>query len=140
MRLIGYIRVSQVRGRDGESFISPDVQRERIEAQAKAGGHVLVDVVEDLDQPGSRDDRPGFQRALAAVERGEADGIAGAKLNRFSRNVTGAARALERLEKAGGVLLAADLGLDTSTPTGKLMRNVIFALGEFELDIVRESW
>src|SRR5206468_3179143 len=60
--------------------------------------------------------------------------------NRFSRNVTGAARALERLEKVGGVLLAADLGMDTSTPTGKLMRNVIFALGEFELDLIRESW
>jgi site-specific DNA recombinase len=140
MRLIGYIRVSQVRGRGGDTFISPDVQRERIQAHAAAGGHVVVEWIEDLDQPGSRDDRPGFQRALEAVERSEADGIAVAKLNRFSRNVTGAARALERLEKVGGVLLAADLGMDTSTPTGKLMRNVILALGEFELDLIRESW
>jgi DNA invertase Pin-like site-specific DNA recombinase len=140
MRLIGYVRVSQVRGREGESFISPDVQRERVEAHARAGGHVVTEWVEDLDQPGSKDDRPGFQRALEAVERGEAGGIAVAKLNRFSRSTTGAARALERLEKVGGVLLAADLGMDTSTPTGKLMRNVIFALGEFELDLIRENW
>jgi site-specific DNA recombinase len=140
MRLIGYIRVSDVRGRQGDSFITTEVQRDRIEAQARAGGHVVVEWIEDLDQPGSRDDRPGFQRALEAVEVGEAEGIAVAKLNRFSRSVAGAAKALERLEQAGGVLLAADLGMDTSTPTGKLMRNVILALGEFELDLIRESW
>jgi DNA invertase Pin-like site-specific DNA recombinase len=140
MRLIGYIRVSDVRGREGESFIAIPVQRERIEAQARSGEHTIIAWIEDPDQPGSRDDRPGFQRALEAVEAGEAHGIAVAKLNRFSRNVAGAARALERLEKAGGVLLAADLGMDTSTSSGKLMRNVLLALGEFELDLIRESW
>src|SRR5262245_37697065 len=95
MRLIAYIRVSQVRGRQGETFISTEVQREHIEAQARAGKHTVIDWIEDLDQPGSKDDRPGFQRALEAVEAGEADGIAVAKLNRFSRNVAGAAKALE---------------------------------------------
>ena len=140
MRIVGYVRVSQVRGREGESFISPDVQRERIAAHAAAGNHVVVEWIEDLDEPGSKWGRPGFQRALEAVEQGAADGIAVAKLTRFSRSVAGAARALERLEAAGGVLLAADLGMDTSTPTGKLMRNVMMALAEFELDLVRENW
>jgi site-specific DNA recombinase len=140
MRLIGYIRVSQVKGREGESFISPDVQRERIAGMAKAGGHTLVDWVDDMDEPGSKYRRPGFQRALAMVEAKEADGIAVAKLDRFSRSVADAARALERLEAAGGVLLAADLGMDTSTPSGKLMRNVLVALAEFELERIRDSW
>jgi len=43
VKLIGYVRVSRVAGREGERFISPDVQRERIEKQAAAGGHTLVD-------------------------------------------------------------------------------------------------
>jgi len=34
MRLIGYVRVSRVAGREGDGFISPTVQRERIEAFA----------------------------------------------------------------------------------------------------------
>jgi site-specific DNA recombinase len=140
MRLIGYVRVSRVAGREGDSFISPAVQRETIERHARGGGHQIVDWKQDLDQPGSKDDRPAFQEALAAVERGEAEGLIVAKLDRFARSVAGAARSLERLEAAGGTLVAVDLGLDTSTPAGRLMRNVLLALGEFELDRIRESW
>jgi site-specific DNA recombinase len=140
MRLVGYIRVSQVKGREGDSFISPDVQRERIAAQAKAGGHTILDWIPDMDEPGSRYARPGFQRALEMVESGEADGIVVARLDRFSRSVADAAKALERIEAAGGVLIAADLGMDTSTPSGKLMRNVLMALAEFELERIRDSW
>jgi DNA invertase Pin-like site-specific DNA recombinase len=132
--------VSRVAGREGDSFISPDVQLETIERHARGAGHELVDVLKDLDQPGSRDDRPAFQDALQRVEHGEADGIIVAKLDRFARSVAGAARALERLETAGGTLVAVDLGMDTSTPAGRLMRNVLTALAEFELDRIRESW
>src|SRR2546423_426245 len=139
MRLIGYVRVSRVGGREGESFISPTVQRERIAAAATAGGHVIADVLEDLDQPGSKYERPAFQDALARVERGEAEGIVVAKLNRFARSVAGAAQALERLESAGGVFVAVDLGMDTSTSAGRLMRNVLMSLAEFELDQIREG-
>lgn len=140
VRLIGCIRVSRVAGREGESFISPQQQRDRIEAHAAAHGHAMIGWQEDLDQPGSRMDRPGLEQALQAIERGDADGIAVAKLDRFARSVAGAARALERLEQAGGVLVAVDLGMDTSTPAGKLMRNVLMALAEFELDRIRENW
>jgi DNA invertase Pin-like site-specific DNA recombinase len=140
MRLIGYIRVSRVAGREGESFISPKVQRERIEGLAASQGHVVVDWREDLDQPGSKWARPGFQAALETVEAGEADGIAVARLDRFARSVADAARALERLEAADGVLVAVDLGMDTSTSAGRLMRNVLMALAEFEVERVRENW
>src|SRR5436309_2703997 len=98
MRLIGYVRVSRVNGREGDSFISPTVQRERIEAQALASGNTVVDWQQDLDQPGTKYERPGFQAALEAVERGEADGIAVAALDRFARSVPDAAVALRRLE------------------------------------------
>jgi site-specific DNA recombinase len=140
MRLIGYIRVSRVAGREGESFISTKVQRERIKGIAAAQGHSIVDWREDLDQPGSKWNRPGFQAALAAVEAGEADGIAVARLDRFARSVADAARALERLEAVGGSLVAVDLGMDTSTSAGRLMRNVLMALAEFESERVRENW
>lgn len=140
MRLVGYIRVSRVAGREGESFISPAVQRERVEQLARAGGHTIIAWETDLDESGARIERPGFQAALRRVEAREADGVAVAKLDRFARSVTSAGRALERLEAAGGTLVVGDLGMDTSTAAGKLMRNVLMALAEFELDRIRDNW
>jgi site-specific DNA recombinase len=137
MKLLGYIRVSRMAGRD-QSAVTLRDQRRRIEAAAAASGHEIVDWLQELDQSGGREDRPRFQAALEAVESGEADGIAVAYLSRFARSVPVAARALERLKAAGGILVAADLGMDTSTPSGKLMRNVILSLAEFELDQIRE--
>ena len=86
MRLDAYIRVSQVRGRSGPSFISPTQQRERIEAWIKAFGHERGEVFEELDASGARRDRPKLQEAIERIERGESDGIVVAKLDRFGRS------------------------------------------------------
>lgn len=140
MRLVGYIRVSRVGGREGDSFISPAQQRDRIESYAAAAGHTIVGWEEDLDVSGAHMERAGLERALGTLERGAAGGLAVAKLDRFARSVSGAAKTLARIEAAGGVLIAIDLGMDTSTPAGKLMRNVLVALAEFDLDRIREGW
>ena len=137
MRLLGYIRVSRMAGRD-ESAVTLRDQRRRIEAAAAAHGHEIVDWLQELDESGGREDRPKFQTALEAVEGGEADGIAVAYLSRFARSVAVAARALERLEAAGGILVAADQNMDTSTSQGQLMQNMILTLAQFELDQGRE--
>src|SRR5262245_17299699 len=108
MRLVGYIRVSRVAGRHGESFISPDVQRERITAAAAAGRHRVIAWETDLDRTGAKLDRPGLEAALARIERGDADGLAVAKLDRFARSLSGALQTIERLRKAGGELVCAE--------------------------------
>lgn len=140
MRLVGYVRVSRVAGREGESFISTSVQRERIEGFAVANGHSVVAWHEDLDQPGSNMDRPGFTDAMELVKTGQADGLIVARMNRFARSILGAAIAIRDLEAAGGQLVAVDLGVDPTTPTGKLARSILLALAEFELETIRESW
>jgi DNA invertase Pin-like site-specific DNA recombinase len=140
MRLIGYVRVSRVGGREGDSFISPSVQRERIEAFAASQGHEVVVWEEDLDQPGSRYERRGFQAALEAVERGEAEGIAVAALDRFARSVPDAAVALRRLEAVGATLVSVRDALDTSTAVGRFARTMMLALAELELERIRENW
>jgi site-specific DNA recombinase len=140
LRLIAYIRVSQVRGREGDSFISPDVQRSRIEGIAAARGHVVVEWIEDLDQSGGKTDRPGFQRALELVEEGAAEGIAVARLDRFARSTIDTEMSVRRLEAAGGALVCGDIDMDTSTPAGKMMRTFLAAIAEFDLDRIRENW
>ena len=86
MRLDGYIRVSQVAGREGERFTSPDLQREQIELWARLHGVELGEIFEELDQSGARADRPLLMRALARVEEGRSQGLIVAKLDRFGRN------------------------------------------------------
>jgi DNA invertase Pin-like site-specific DNA recombinase len=140
MRLVGYVRVSRVGGREGDSFISPDVQRDAVEAYARAHGHELVAWQEDLDEPGSRLRRPGFDAALAAVERGEAEGIIAAKLDRLTRSIADLGRLLERSREEGWTLIAVDVGLDPKTPQGKLVANVLGSVAEWELDRKREDW
>jgi site-specific DNA recombinase len=140
VRLVGYARVSRVGGRAGETFISPSVQRETVEAYARARGHEIAEWIEDLDQPGTRYERPGFQHALELVVRGEADGLAAARLDRFARSVVDGRRALQRLRDAGGSLVLVAEGLDTTTPIGKAMFTILLAFAELEVDRIREGW
>jgi site-specific DNA recombinase len=140
LRLVGYVRVSRVAGREGESFISPDVQRERIAKLADLRGHAVIEWVEDLDQSGAKWERPGLQRALEMVEHGEADGVAVAKLDRLARSVVDGGMALRRLQEAGGSLVLVEEGLDTSTPAGRAMMTILLAFAELELDRIRDSW
>lgn len=137
---IGYIRVSRVAGRGGETFISPDVQRQRILETAKANDIEIIDWQEDLDQSGSKYHRPGFQAALEAVERRRASCIVVARLTRFARSVLDTHRALERLEACDGQLVAGDINVDTTTATGRLIRDMLTSLAAFELEVARENW
>lgn len=140
MSFDGYVRVSRVRGREGESFISPAVQRERIAAHLTAHGHALGEVFEDLDLPGSHSERPGLKQAIARIESGESAGIVVAKLDRFGRSTIDIARNLERIEKAGGVLLTAAEGIDTSNPFGRFLVSIMGALAQLELERITETW
>src|SRR3990172_5113097 len=102
MRLLAYVRVISLHGREGPSFVSPAVQRDSMLALSRARGWEITEVIEDLDQPGSRYDRPGFQRALGMIEHDEADGLIVSRLDRFARSLVDALRAIERINPAGG--------------------------------------
>lgn len=140
MKLDAYIRVSRVGGREGESFISPKVQRERITAYAKAHGHKIGQVFEELDASGGKADRPLFLEALARVERGESDGLIVAKIDRFSRSLLDALTAIKRVEEGGGKFISVADGFDTTTLTGQLVMKILLAISENELGRIRESW
>ena len=140
MRLDGYIRVSRVGRRDGDSLISPAVQREAIEGWVRFKGAELVEIHTDLDQSGGRLDRPGIRKIMARIMAGETEGIVVAKLDRFARSLTGALETIRQLDEQGAVLVSVAEGLDPTTPAGKMMLRVMLTMAEFELDRVRESW
>jgi Resolvase, N terminal domain len=72
-KLDGYVRVSRVGRREGDSFVSPQLQRDRIEVAARNAGAEIVEWHEDLDESGGNAERPGFG-ASPRAGRGEADG------------------------------------------------------------------
>jgi site-specific DNA recombinase len=140
MRLDGYVRVSRVGGRSGDAFISPGEQKERVRAWAKAHDHTIAKWHEDLDQPGSKADRPGLIAAMARIESGKTQGLVVARLDRFGRSVQDTANLLARIRAADGVLCTVAESIDTSGYMGKFLAQLFTVLGELELDRIRENW
>jgi len=136
----GYVRVSQVGGRDGERFISPGIQREQIETWAEANNAVIGMVFEELDESGARADRPLLAQAIERVERGESDGIVVAKLDRFGRSLLDGLAAIDRISSANGTFVSVQDGFDLRTPTGKLLLRLMLSMAEWELDRIRSNW
>src|SRR4051794_28797095 len=130
MNVIGYVRVSDVDGRSGDRFISPQVQREAISRFVQGKRHQLVDVVVELDESGGSLSRPGLQQVLARIEAGEGDALAVAYLSRLSRRVIEGLEVVQRLNAGGRDVLVADLDLDTSTPVGRAVLTVLLAFAE----------
>ena len=140
LRLDGYVRVSDVRGRAGPRFISPALQRERIEAWCSLYGTALARVFEELDASGRRADRPLLMQAIDRVEAGVSDGIIVARLDRFGRSPRDALDHIERIHAAGGTFVSVQDQFDLSTDHGRLVLRMMLAFAEFESDRVRSSW
>jgi hypothetical protein len=87
--LDAYVRVSQVRGRQGVRFLSPALQREQILGWAARHGVRIGEVFEELDRSGARRDRPLLERAVGRVEAGESGGLVVATTDRWCSRAAG---------------------------------------------------
>jgi site-specific DNA recombinase len=130
----GYTRVSQV-GDRGDRLLSPQFQSESIERWAEANGHELVMLPPELNESGGRDDRPILLDAIGRVESGELDGIAVAKLDRFSRSLVGSLGMFERIEDAGGQVVSVAEQLDATTNMGRKVRADFMNNAEWEREV-----
>jgi DNA invertase Pin-like site-specific DNA recombinase len=140
MRLDGYIRISRTAGREGDSFISPKVQRDTIAAYATARGFTIAEWHEDRDVSGGTLQRPGLEKALARCRAGETDGIIAAKLDRLARSLAGLSHLIAQAQEEGWTLVAVDHGLDLKTPGGALVANILGAVAQWELEQRRQGW
>ncbi|HXP99705.1 MAG TPA: recombinase family protein [Solirubrobacteraceae bacterium] len=139
--LDGYIRVSQTRGREGDSFISPKVQRDCIQGWADTRGVRIGAWHEDLDQSGGKLHRPGLDAMLARIRTGQTGGLAVAHLDRLSRaGVADALRLVESVHEAGAKIAVVDLGIDPTTPVGEFSMTLFLALGRMQRRQFQERW
>lgn len=133
-QVVGYARVSTAEQAD--SGLGLEAQRRAIRYECERRGWELVAVEEDAGWSGKVASRPGLQTALAACKSGRADGLVVAKLDRLSRSVQQAAALLADAEHEGWALVALDLGVDLSTPSGEVMAHVLAAIAQFERRLI----
>ena len=136
----GYIRVSRVAGRSGESFISPAEQKAAIEEWARRTKTEIAEWHEDLDYSGGTLDRPGFQAALERFRSRLTGGVVAAKLDRRTRSVVGLGTLLGDAREHGYNLVALDLGLDLHSSNGELVANVLGSVAQWERKRRAEDW
>lgn len=111
-KAIGVVRVSRVGDREGESFVSPSEQRDRIVAACERDGLTLSEVLEEPNVSGGAplERRHGLRQAVERVEAKDADVIVVAYFDRLVRSLAVQAEVVSRVEKAGGAILAVDIG------------------------------
>jgi len=77
-------------------------------------------------------DRPGIAAALEALRRRRADTLVVAELDRLSRSMLEFAALMDRAAREHWALVALDLGVDTTTPAGEMMANVLATFAQCE--------
>lgn len=122
MATVGYARVSSV----GQSL---DVQLSKLSEYG-------CNKVYQEKRSGTTADRPELKACLDYVREG--DILVITKLDRLARSTFHLTQLADQLSNKGVELIVIDQNIDTSTPTGKLLFNVLASIAEFETQIRKE--
>ena len=121
--LLGYARVSK-----------GDEQNNALQTKAlrAAGCHRLFEETAS----GGRWDRPELHRLLDHLRDG--DTVVVWKLDRLSRSLKDVLHIMERIAKTGAGFRSITENIDTTTPAGRMMMQMVGAFAEFERAMIRE--
>ena len=131
-RVALYARVSTSNGQQ-----DPEMQlRELREFAGHRGLSVIGEYVDRMS--GSKDFRPALNRLMADASRRRFDAVLVWKLDRYGRSLRHLVNALAELEALGIAFVSLRDNLDLSTPSGRLMFQIIGAMAEFERALIQE--
>ncbi len=123
----GYVRVSsKTQARDGNSL---EVQEREVK---NAGASIVYTDV----YTGTTTDRPEFDKLLSELKKG--DTIVVTKLDRIARNLKQGLELVDMLNDKGVKVNVLNMGLIDDTPTGRLIRNIMLSLAEWERDMIMQ--
>ena len=132
MEIIAYTRVST--DEQAASGLGLEAQAAAITAAATARGWTIAETYTDT---GSGKDlrRPALAEALERLDR-TGGVLITAKLDRLSRSVLDFAGLAERAKRAGWSIVALDVDVDTTSPTGELVANITASVAQWERRII----
>lgn len=127
-----YARVSTL------STQKPDMQLSELrEYAARRGWEIAAEYV-DKGVCGAKESRPELNRLMADAQRRKFDAVLCWKIDRFGRSLKHLVNALADLNAYGVAFVSLKDNLDLSTPSGRLMFQIIGAMAEFERELIRE--
>jgi DNA invertase Pin-like site-specific DNA recombinase len=132
MRVALYARVSTLNGQHPEMQLS-----ELREYCVRRGWQIIAEYV-DEGISGSRERRPQLDRLMADAHRRKFEAVLVWKIDRFGRSLRHLVNALADLDAYGVAFVSLRDNLDLSTPSGRLMFQVIGAMSEFERSLTQE--
>jgi DNA invertase Pin-like site-specific DNA recombinase len=118
---IGYARTSTT-----EQVAGLDAQKKELEA---AGCQEVF-----FEQVSSVQKRNELDKLLRFIRKGDA--LVVTKLDRLARSIPDLVKIVETLESKDAPLTILDMNLDTSSPTGKLLLNLVGSIAQFEREIM----
>ena len=104
---------------------------------ARSGWNIYKEYI-DQNYSGGNTKRPAFTAMMDAARKRKFDLLLVWKLDRLSRSLKDLIVTLDELGSCGIDFVSYDNNLDTSTPTGKLVFQIVGAVAEFEKEIIRE--
>jgi len=129
----GYIRASTI---EEVKQGSNERQKDLIEKFCKERGYDLK-IYEDQAKSGASTDRPAFQKMLTELDG--ANIIVVTKIDRMARSLIDLLSTIQLLEKKGiGFISIQDPGIDTTSPNGKLLLQILGAFAEFERNLINQ--
>jgi len=127
-----YARVSTLAGQ------SPEMQLLELREYASRRGWQVIEEYVDHGVSGAKESRPALNRLMADAKSRKFDLIAVWKLDRFGRSVRHLVTALADLEAVGVAFVSLKDNLDLTTPSGRLLFQIVAAMAEFERELIRE--
>jgi len=115
-------------------------QERELREIAERAGWQIVKVYKDHGISGSkgRDGRPAFDALCQAVTRRECDMIMAWSVDRLGRSLKDLVAFLGELRATGVDLFLKQQGIDTSTPAGKALFQMMGVFAEFEREMIAE--
>jgi DNA invertase Pin-like site-specific DNA recombinase len=133
IRVALYARVSTSNGQQ-----DPEMQLRELREYAERRGWKIADTYIDSGVSGSKDSRPALNRLMADAKQRRIDAVLVWKLDRFGRSLRHLVNALAEIEALGIAFVSLRDNLDLTTPSGRLMFQIIGAMAEFERALIQE--
>ncbi|HZC21839.1 MAG TPA: recombinase family protein, partial [Candidatus Binatia bacterium] len=132
MRVALYARVSTLNGQH------PEMQLAELREYASRRGWNVAGEYVDEGISGSKESRPQLNRLMGDVHQRKFEIVLVWKIDRFGRSLKHLVNALADLDAYGVAFVSLKDNLDLSTPSGRLMFQIIGAMSEFERALIQE--